>query len=241
MFGDCTQHGTTTLDAHVAAGTPLDMENYFSRLALDIIGKAVFNYDFDSLTHDDPVIQVRSAAGGRRALAQDPSTRGARPPRGGLSAQRAPSRPFPPPPPPWLTYLSCCMRCMRDDRSTGLRFLISSWRAQPFPPPHQAVYTVLREAQHRSTAPNPDWDLPGAAALVPRQRRCREALATVNATLDGLIAKCKALVDEEGLEFGEEFLSDRDPSILHFLLASGDEISSKQVRGGRRVMGCGKV
>ena len=36
------------------------MENFFSRLTLDIIGKAVFNYDFDSLTHDDPVIQVRS-------------------------------------------------------------------------------------------------------------------------------------------------------------------------------------
>jgi len=36
----------------------VNMENYFSRLALDIIGKAVFNYDFDSLTHDDPVIEV---------------------------------------------------------------------------------------------------------------------------------------------------------------------------------------
>lgn len=34
------------------------MENFFSRLTLDIIGKAVFNYDFDSLTHDDPVIKV---------------------------------------------------------------------------------------------------------------------------------------------------------------------------------------
>jgi hypothetical protein len=34
------------------------MENLFSRLTLDIIGKAVFDYDFDSLTHDDPVIQV---------------------------------------------------------------------------------------------------------------------------------------------------------------------------------------
>ena len=36
------------------------MENFFSRFGLDIIGKAVFNYDFDSLTHDDPVIQVRA-------------------------------------------------------------------------------------------------------------------------------------------------------------------------------------
>lgn len=37
----------------------MEMENFFSRLTLDIIGKAVFNYDFDSLTHDDPVIQVK--------------------------------------------------------------------------------------------------------------------------------------------------------------------------------------
>jgi beta-ring hydroxylase len=48
------QHGLQA----AASGKPIDMENYFSRLALDIIGKAVFNYDFDSLTHDDPVIQV---------------------------------------------------------------------------------------------------------------------------------------------------------------------------------------
>ena len=34
------------------------MENWFSRFALDIIGKAVFNYDFDSLSKDDPVIQA---------------------------------------------------------------------------------------------------------------------------------------------------------------------------------------
>lgn len=43
----------------------------------------------------------------------------------------------------------------------------------------------------------------------------------INATLDELIAKCKALVDEEGKEFEEEFLSEADPSILHFLVASG--------------------
>lgn len=40
------------------AGRPVEMENFFSRLTLDIIGKAVFNFAFDSLTHDDPVIKV---------------------------------------------------------------------------------------------------------------------------------------------------------------------------------------
>jgi hypothetical protein len=44
------------------AGKSVEMENFFSRLTLDIIGKAVFNYEFDSLTHDDPVIQVISNA-----------------------------------------------------------------------------------------------------------------------------------------------------------------------------------
>lgn len=44
----------------------------------------------------------------------------------------------------------------------------------------------------------------------------------INATLDELIAKCKQLVEEEDEEFSEEFLSEKDPSILHFLLASGE-------------------
>ena len=56
--------------------------------------------------------------------------------------------------------------------------------------------------------------------IVPRQRRCVEALQVVNDTLDDLIAKCKKLVEEEDEEFVEEFLSEADPSILHFLLAS---------------------
>jgi beta-ring hydroxylase len=47
-----------------AKGKPIDMENFFSRFALDIIGKAVFNYEFNSLTHDDPVIQVGGWGGG---------------------------------------------------------------------------------------------------------------------------------------------------------------------------------
>ena len=37
-------------------------------------------------------------------------------------------------------------------------------------------------------------------------------------------------VDTNDEQFEEEFLSAKDPSILHFLLASGDQISSKQLR-----------
>jgi beta-ring hydroxylase len=58
MFGECALHGAKTLEARADAGEPVEMENFFSRLTLDIIGKAVFNYDFDSLTTDDPFIQA---------------------------------------------------------------------------------------------------------------------------------------------------------------------------------------
>lgn len=40
------------------AGEAVDMEACFSQLTLDVIGKAVFNYDFDALNRDTPVIQV---------------------------------------------------------------------------------------------------------------------------------------------------------------------------------------
>lgn len=39
MFGDCAEHGAARLEAAAKAGTPVEMENWFSRLALDIIGK----------------------------------------------------------------------------------------------------------------------------------------------------------------------------------------------------------
>ncbi|KDO54882.1 hypothetical protein CISIN_1g0072313mg, partial [Citrus sinensis] len=38
------------------------------------------------------------------------------------------------------------------------------------------------------------------------------------------------MVDEEELQFHEEYMNEQDPSILHFLLASGDDVSSKQLR-----------
>lgn len=51
------------------------------------------------------------------------------------------------------------------------------------------------------------------------------ALQIINECLDGLIAKCRALVEREDADFNEEFLSEDDPSILHFLLASGGLLS----------------
>ena len=150
MFGKCGLHGCAKLSASAQKGESVELENFFSRLALDIIGKAVFNNEFDSLTHDDPVIK--------------------------------------------------------------------------------AVYTALREAEFRSLAIVPFWNIPGIRYIVPSQQAVHEALEIINATLDGLIAKCKRMVEEEDQEFVEEYLNVNDPSILHFLIASGDEVSSKQLR-----------
>jgi len=32
------------------------------------------------------------------------------------------------------------------------------------------------------------------------------------------------MVEEENLQFHEEYMNEQDPSILHFLLASGDDV-----------------
>ena len=42
----------------LASGKALDVESCFSQLTLDIIGLAVFNYDYNALTTDSPVIQA---------------------------------------------------------------------------------------------------------------------------------------------------------------------------------------
>lgn len=41
-----------------ASGQPIDVESCYSQLTLDIIGKSVFNYDFNALTSDSPIIQA---------------------------------------------------------------------------------------------------------------------------------------------------------------------------------------
>lgn len=38
----------------------VEMESLFSRMTLDVIGKAVFNYEFDSLSKDTGIIEARS-------------------------------------------------------------------------------------------------------------------------------------------------------------------------------------
>ncbi|KAK4796474.1 hypothetical protein SAY86_028800 [Trapa natans] len=150
LFGQASDRLCQKLDAAASDGEDVEMESLFSRLTLDIIGRAVFNYEFDSLTNDTGIVE--------------------------------------------------------------------------------AVYTVLREAEDRSVAPIPTWEIPIWKDISPRQKKVNAALKLVNETLDSLIDICKRLVEQEDLQFHEEYMNDEDPSILHFLLASGDDVSSKQLR-----------
>lgn len=150
LFGRTTEHLCKKLDVAARDGDDVEMESLFSRLTLDVIGKAVFNYDFDSLSHDKGIVE--------------------------------------------------------------------------------AVYVALREAEYRSISVIPYWNIPIIKDLSPRQRKVRAALKLINETLDEMIAKCKRMIEEESLSFSEEYLNEKDPSILQFLLASRDEVSNKQLR-----------
>lgn len=150
LFGRAAENLCKKLDAAATNGEDAEMESLFSRFTLDVIGKAVFNYEFDSLSNDTGIIE--------------------------------------------------------------------------------AVYDVLREAEARSTALIPYWNIPILKDLSPRQRKVSASLKLINDVLDDLISICKRMVEEEDVQFHEEYVNERDPSILHFLLASGDDVSSKQLR-----------
>ncbi|KAI3988455.1 hypothetical protein MKX01_026269 [Papaver californicum] len=127
------------------------MEAKFSQLTLDVIGLAVFNYNFDSLTADSPVIE--------------------------------------------------------------------------------AVYTALKEAEARSTDLLPYWKIDLLRKVIPRQIKAEKAVTVIRQTVEELIAECKKIVEAEGEQIdGEEYVNDADPSILRFLLASREEVSSVQLR-----------
>lgn len=58
VFGPSSLFLCNKLSSSAASGAPVNMEAAFSQLTLDIIGKSVFNYDFNSLTSDSPLIQA---------------------------------------------------------------------------------------------------------------------------------------------------------------------------------------
>jgi len=58
LFGEASDRLCQKLDKAASYGEDVEMESLFSRLTLDVIGKAVFNYDFDSLSYDNGIVEV---------------------------------------------------------------------------------------------------------------------------------------------------------------------------------------
>lgn len=151
VFCKCAERLVERLRTDALNGTAVNMEEKFSQLTLDVIGLSVFNYNFDSLTADSPVID--------------------------------------------------------------------------------AVYTALKEAELRSTDILPYWKVKALCKIVPRQIKAEKAVTVIRKTVEELIIKCKEIVETEGERIDdEEYVNDSDPSILRFLLASREEVSSVQLR-----------
>ena len=64
----------------------------------------------------------------------------------------------------------------------------------------QAVYGVLKEAEHRSTFYIPYWNIPITRFIVPRQRKFHADLEVINDCLDGLIARAKQTRQADDVE-----------------------------------------
>ncbi|KAF9599038.1 hypothetical protein IFM89_033383 [Coptis chinensis] len=138
VFCKCAVRLVEKLKSDAVSGAPVNMEAKFSQLTLDVIGLSLFNYNFDSLNTDSPVID--------------------------------------------------------------------------------AVYTALKEAEARSTDLLPYW-------------KAEKSVVVIRRTVEELITKCKEIVEAEGEQIdGEDYVNDADPSILRFLLASREEVSSLQLR-----------
>ncbi|XWS59588.1 hypothetical protein CRYUN_Cryun08bG0135000 [Craigia yunnanensis] len=151
VFCQCAERLVEKLQPFALDGTAVNMEEKFSQLTLDVIGLSVFNYNFDSLTSDSPVID--------------------------------------------------------------------------------AVYTALKEAELRSTDILPYWKIRALCKIVPRQIKAEKAVTVIRKAVEELIIKCKEIVENEGERIDEEeYVNDTDPSILRFLLASREEVSSLQLR-----------
>ncbi|CAD6204396.1 unnamed protein product [Miscanthus lutarioriparius] len=151
VFCKCAERLIEKLEPYALSGQPVNMEARFSQLTLDVIGLSLFNYNFDSLTTDSPVID--------------------------------------------------------------------------------AVYTALKEAELRSTDLLPYWKIDFLCKIIPRQIKAENAVRIIRNTVEELIMKCKEIVEAENEQIeGEEYVNEGDPSILRFLLASRDEVSSVQLR-----------
>lgn len=58
LFAECADTLVVEAQAAAKSGEVLDMEEKFCSLSLDIIGRAVFNFEFGSVSEESPVIKA---------------------------------------------------------------------------------------------------------------------------------------------------------------------------------------
>lgn len=58
LFADCAERLVHQLEHEATQRNVVDMEERFCSITLDIIGKAVFNYDFGSVTKESPIVKT---------------------------------------------------------------------------------------------------------------------------------------------------------------------------------------
>lgn len=58
VFCRCAQRLVEKLEPFALRGDMVNMEEKFSQLTLDVIGLSLFNFNFDSLSSDSPVIDA---------------------------------------------------------------------------------------------------------------------------------------------------------------------------------------
>ena len=58
LFVNCNKPLLAKMDQASQHGTHLNMETEFCSVSLDIIGKAVFNYEFGSVNKESPVVKA---------------------------------------------------------------------------------------------------------------------------------------------------------------------------------------
>jgi cytochrome P450 len=97
----------------------------------------------------------------------------------------------------------------------------------------QAVYGVLKEAEHRSTFYIPYWNIPISKYVVPRQIQFNKDIKVINQCLDDLIERAKSsrrVDDIEALQ-SRDYSQVQDASLLRFLVDMRDaDLEQKQLR-----------
>lgn len=143
LIGSCADVLCADIEKSLRQGDgklTLNMEEKFTSVSLDIIGKAVFDYDFGSVNRESPVVK--------------------------------------------------------------------------------AVFTLMREAEHRAQSVIPYWNLPGAANVFRDQKAHEENLLLLNCVLDELIRNCIKETPQGG-----------HVSLMQYLvMTKNEDITARQLR-----------